>query len=121
MARSILDIIIRTIKQGDGDRTTVRSLVQLKSGLLEAAGVAGAVVGAYYAVDKALEATVGEFVRYADQVRNFSQITGESAEATSRLIQVTDDYKISADDLAKAQKTLAKEGFNLTTESLAAL
>jgi hypothetical protein len=95
--------------------------VQLKSGLLEAASVAGAVVGAYYAVDKAVQATVGEFVKYADEVRNFSQITGVSAEETSRLIQVADDYKVSTDALTKAQKSLAKEGYNLTLESLAQL
>lgn len=66
---------------------------------------------------ESVEATVA----YANEVRNLSQITGASAEETSRLIQVADDYKISTEQLTAAQRALAKDSITLTTSSLADL
>ena len=69
----------------------------------------------------AFDATVGSTVSYADEVRGLQQVTGASAEETSRLIQVLDDYKVSSQDAMVAQRSLTKDGIVLTTESLAKL
>lgn len=65
--------------------------------------------------------TVGEIVNYASSVRELSLISGQSAESTSRLIQVADDYKISSQDLTTAQRKLATEGLSLSIETIAKL
>lgn len=70
---------------------------------------------------KAFDATVGETVSYANEVRGLQQVTGASAEETSRLIQVLDDFKVSSTAAASAQRYLTKQGIVLTTESLADL
>ena len=76
---------------------------------------------AYRVLKQGVEETVGAYVKYADIVREVSQATGASAEDTSRLIQLTDDYKIEADDLNRVMKKMASEGFVFTTESIAKL
>jgi hypothetical protein len=73
------------------------------------------------AVKQVIDATVGAFVTYANQVRTISQISGESAQATSVLIQVTDDYKLGTDDLMTAQRKLATQGYSLNIETIAKL
>jgi hypothetical protein len=88
------------------------------------ANIAGAIqVGtqAFIAVKKIVDETVGSFVTYADQVRTISQVTGASATETSRMIQVTDDYKIKTESLTLVMKKLATEGVTLTTDALADL
>lgn len=78
----------------------------------------GAVTAAFYTVNKVLDATIGTMVEYADQVRRLSSATGESAEDSSRLIQVMDDLKISYEDIEKA---VAKNGktYDYSVEGLA--
>lgn len=65
------------------------------------------------------EQTVGVFVTYANQVRELNQLNGQTAEKNSRLIQLTDDYKISVADLMATQKEMLKDGKVLSTETLA--
>lgn len=107
MARSVLDIVIKLSKQGGADKETVKGLVQVKSAIMEAAAVAGTLVAAGYTIKKAFDATVGTMVEYADKVRSVQQMTGLQAEESSKLIQVTDDMKISFESL---QKVIAKNG-----------
>lgn len=66
-------------------------------------------------------ATAGEFVEYAEQVKNLSRSLGASAEDTSRLIQVADDVRISYDSLKIAMKEAQKDGIEPSIESLAKL
>lgn len=66
-------------------------------------------------------ATAGEFVNYAEQVKNLSRSLGASAEDTSRLIQVADDVRISYDSLKIAMKEAQKDGIEPSIESLARL
>lgn len=68
---------------------------------------------------QAYDETIGVFVEYANQVRELRDVTGMSAEETSRLIQLADDYKISTQQLEMAQKKLASQGKSLSTETLA--
>ena len=76
---------------------------------------------AFRAVKFVADETVGTFVKYAEQVRNISLVTGESTEEVSRLLQVTDDYKINAEKLTLVMKKMASEGFAFTTDALADL
>lgn len=104
MAKSVLDIVIRLSKQGGADKETITGLVQLKSAIMNAAAVAGTLVAGGYAIKKAFDATVGTLVAYADQVRSIAQVSGLSAEESSKLIQITDDLKISQEDLLKVMQ-----------------
>ena len=105
MAKSILDVIVKLSKQGNADKETVIGLVKLKSALLDAASVAGSLVGAGYAVKKMFDATVGTMVEYADKVRTTQHATQLSAEESSKLIQMTDDLGVSYESLEKAIKS----------------
>jgi hypothetical protein len=66
---------------------------------------------------ESVEATV----KYADEVRSLQLISGESAESTSRFIQVLDDYKISAQDAMAATRAMTKEGLTPNLQTLAEL
>jgi hypothetical protein len=118
--QSVLDIVIRTIKQGSGDKELIGGLKSVKATISSAVTTFAALAGAAYTVKKVFEATVGELVTYADQVRRLSQATGKSAEDSSRLIQVLDDMKVSYEQIEKA---VAKSGktFDYSIEGLAAM
>lgn len=65
--------------------------------------------------------SVDATVKYANEVRNLKMISGESAEETSRFIQVLDDYKISAQDITAAARAMTKEGLVPNLDTLARL
>lgn len=104
---------------------------QVLRGVTSQFGALGGMIDAF-ASGNALEAITGAIVKfgvesvkatqdYAAEVEKLSYITGNSYEETSRLIQVADDYVVSTEALTMAQKSLAKDGIQLTTESLARL
>jgi len=68
-----------------------------------------------------LKDAINETIKYADEVRSLAEISGQSTEATSRFLQVLDDYKISADDAMAATRVLTKQGLTPTIETLAGL
>ena len=70
---------------------------------------------------QAYEATAGVFLDYAGQVRDMTRATGMSAEETSRLIQVADDVGISYEKLTTSLQLAAKQGIDVSTESLKSL
>jgi hypothetical protein len=76
---------------------------------------------AYRLYDATLGQAIRETVKYADQVRKLSAISGESTESTSRFIQVLDDYSISAEDALTATRTLTKQGHAPSIATLAKL
>lgn len=120
MARSVLDIVIKLSKQGGADKETVKGLVQVKSAIMEAAAVAGTLVAAGYTIKKVFDATVGTMVAYADQVRTISQVSGLSAEESSKVIQVTDDLKISQEELLKVMQKNGDQ-YDYSVQGLAAM
>ena len=65
--------------------------------------------------------TAGKTIEYANEVRKLSQVSGASAEDTSRLIQVLDDYKISSDQALASTRYLTKNGHVATLETLGKL
>lgn len=70
---------------------------------------------------QAYEATAGVFLDYAGQVRDMTRATGMSAEETSRLIQVADDVGITYEKLTTSLQLAAKQGIDVSTESLKSL
>lgn len=65
--------------------------------------------------------SVDATVKYANEVRNLSMISGESTENTSRFLQVLDDYKLSAQDALTATRALTKQGLSPNIDTLAQL
>ncbi len=88
--------------------TDLRSSFQLAA---DAARIAGEV----------WQNTAGVAVDLANDVRSLRDVTGQSAEESSRLIQVLDDYKITVEDADKATKKLASEGMEFNIQTLARL
>lgn len=106
MARnqSVLDIIIKTIKQGDGDKRVVSGLASVKSAGAAVMGAFAALAGTAYALNQAYDATVGTTVRLADEIRGIQQVSGLTAEESSKLVQLTDDFKVSQEELLKVMQ-----------------
>ena len=119
MANKVFNIIIKLSKQGGADKDTVRALTDIKTAMTQGAAVAGLFVGAYYAIDKALDATVGKLMSSASGVKSFSDALSLSYTQGSRMIQVLDDYAISAKDVETALFQARKNGIDVTVEGLA--
>ena len=60
-------------------------------------------------------------LKYANEVRSLQLASGQSAEESSRFLQVLDDYKLSAQDAMLATKALTKEGLAPNMETLGKL
>ncbi len=58
---------------------------------------------------------------YAQEVRDLTLVSGTSAEEASRLLQVLDDFQISAQDVTAATRVMTKQGLTPTVETLAQL
>jgi hypothetical protein len=79
------------------------------------------VLGGLTAVTGFLVSATRETINYAGQVRQLSQISGESMENTSRFIQVLDDYSIGADEALVATRALTSQGHTPSIATLAKL
>jgi hypothetical protein len=90
-------------------------------GFTELSSMLGLAAGAFDKVQRAVDATVGEVLKYDKTVRDLSRNLGTSTEETSRLIQVADDYKIEVGTLETAMRLALKNGFEPTVDNLADL
>lgn len=91
-----------------------QSLTGLNLGTIGVASAVGFLV-------KEIDSSIDSFVKYAGEVDSLTNITGDSAENTSRLIQLTKLYGLSVDDLAMGQKKLAEQGMSLSSDTLVQL
>ncbi len=124
MARTVTNIlqtVITIVKKGGGDKEAIKGLADIKRVAGDVAMVAGVVAAAWYTVDKVLDATVGTFIAYADEVERVMNLTGASAEEASKLIQAADDLGISTETVTKSLQFMAKNGLEPTIEGLAQL
>lgn len=103
---------------GSGTRL---SLATIRDNWQKVAIAAAGFTAGLYAVNRGLQATVGAAMRYASEVRDLSAATGAGAEETSRLLQVLDDYELTASDAAAASRALRDEGLSPTIDTLADL
>ncbi len=99
---------------GERGAQTGMSLTDLNSAMM----IVNQTIG--YA-EKAYDATIGKAQAYAEQIRDLSQISGQSAEDTSRFVQVLDDWQVSAEDATAATKALTKQGLAPNIDTLAKL
>lgn len=73
------------------------------------------------AVIDGLKHAITSTQEYGEAVRDQMLISGQSAEASSRFLQVLDDYQLSAEDAKAATKALTREGLAPTVETVAEL
>jgi hypothetical protein len=121
MATSVLSMILETKKRGTGGVEATRELQGVTKGLQSAVLAVGAVAGGLVVAQRLYRATVGETMEYAGEVRQLSSITGQGAEASSRLIQVFDDFDVSGGQVTTMLRTLAAQGLSPTIETIAQL
>ena len=129
MAESKLSIVLEAkdkatptlnkFNQGLGE--TAKKTDQVMAGFKDFTKVLGAGAAAIFTVSKGLDATIGSYVQYGQQVRELSTNLGISTEETSRLIQVSDDFKISIEEVRTSLQLAAKNGFEPSVENLAKL
>ena len=101
-----------------GGRTIGQTLSGIRTSYL---AVAGAVGGVANAARQAYSQTIGQTQLYAASVRDLSLVTNQSAESTSRLIQVADDFELTASDLTTAARMMRDQGLSPNVETLARL
>ena len=127
--KAIVDKAIADIKKaigavddlGDSAKTTSKSTFDFSGamiGLNQALEVGEKII---HAVGMIHDETAGKFIQYAEQVRDMKRATGESAEESSRLIQVADDVGISYDKLKTSLQMAARQGIDTSVESLKAM
>lgn len=102
-------------------KKTQATSVTLKNSYTEFLSALGLVQEGLQYAKAAFDATIGAQLEYANAVRQLSNVNGESAESTSRLIQVMDDFGISSDKLLTSVRAMTSEGKTLTVETLAAM
>lgn len=80
--------------------------------------IALAVAGltAFAAISKA---SITELVNYNKTIRETMQLTGLSAEETSRLVQVSDDWGLNIDEATTAMEMMNKKGVTPSIDNLA--
>lgn len=87
-------------------------------------GAAGGIALVTSALDKGIDFTrkaVTETVDYNKTVREMTQVLGLSADETSRVIQVADDWGISIEEVRGALGMMNKNGVQPSIENLATL
>lgn len=111
-----VEVVIKTTEQGAKQAT--QGLTQSLTGLAAKYLAVGTVATTTYKVVKdSIETTM----KYAQEVRNLAQASGTSAEQASRLLQVLDDWEISAQDVTAATRFMTKNGLTPTLETIAKL
>lgn len=105
---SSLNGVEKSAKKTSMSVTDMRSAFQLAA---DAARIAGEV----------WQNTVGTTVELANEVRKYKDITGQSAEESSRLVDVLGHYKIASTSALTATKKLSDEGHQFSIETLARL
>jgi hypothetical protein len=67
----------------------------------------------------AMKDLVTEYGNYAEVVKRVSRLSGANMEQASKLIQLSDDLRISQEDLTTAMQAAARKGIDVSTDSLA--
>ncbi len=115
MADESVNIVFNAVDNASSAITGIRGAVLTLNQVMQAAQQIE------QAGKQVYDATIGTLETYADSVRTISQLTNQSAETSSKLLQVTKDYKLNVDDLTTASRKLATEGLSLNVETIAKL
>ena len=80
-----------------------------------------AAIGILVGVGAALKKSLDNTMQYAGEVRDLTLATDGNAEASSRLLQVLDDYEITAGDVTAGMRAMKERGIVPTVGALATL
>jgi hypothetical protein len=126
--RWVLEVVLLSSKKGAGGKQAAAELKGFEGAVKSAASAAktlaiggGAVVAAIAGAVKIVDAAISPLIEYGQTVRELGGALGLSAQETSRLIQVGDDFKISVDEMRTAMEMATKKGFVPSVENLAKL
>jgi len=108
-------------KTGEQSKALAPGLERARQGLTSFLSTNAALIGVLAGVGLALKSVIQDHIQYANEVRQLSSLSGESTEATSRFLQVLDDYKISANEALSATRALTQQGHAPSIETLAKL
>lgn len=72
-------------------------------------------------LEKGYSATIGKAMEYGETVRNISTISGQSAEESSRMIQVLDDWQVSSGNVETALRKMTANGLTPNLDTIATL
>lgn len=86
-----------------------------------AQSAASVVIAGIKATVDAVKDAVNVTMEYAGSVRDLALVSGTGAEEASRMIQVLDDFQISAEDVTAATRAMTKQGLTPTIDTLANL
>ena len=107
------------LKKAWGDlKTAVPGLTGAISAMVNPLTIASAGIGM---MAKFVRDSIGETVEYNKQIRELTQTLGLSADETSRVVQVADDWGISIEEVRAALGIMNKNGLTPSIENLAAL
>ncbi len=128
MAQSLLELIFKTSKQGQGGKQAAAELKSLKDTVGEVSGGLGimnigalSAVGAISAVGAFVGSATNDWSDYAEEMAKASEQSGITVEDMSRLTQAADDMRVNVDGMQKAFGIALKNGFQPTIENLANL
>jgi hypothetical protein len=121
-----VQVIIEAKDQSSGVFRTVGSHVKNLAGSINNVansygGWADIAARAGQAVINTLKESVAATREYAKEVRDLALVSGTGAEESSRLLQVLDDFEISADDVNTAVRKMTQQGIVPTVDALAKL
>ncbi|MDR3577068.1 MAG: hypothetical protein P4L50_24665 [Anaerolineaceae bacterium] len=122
MPQQVLDIILRTLKEGDGAEQegsalngVVGSLTELQSGYMLVSEVASQ---AMQIIQGAYDATITKTQEYDGEVRQMELVTGDNASQAARMIQVAEQMGVSYDQLTTSMKFAVKQGIEPNIQGL---
>lgn len=128
MVDSQINIIINTMKKGLGDKDTKAALKDIGKDFQRTTGLslsyAGALSATIAVAKKFIDITnqsVQKTAELATKQDDIARLTGNSAEQSGRLLQMTDDLFISYDKLSGILSGAAKKGTDTHIESIKAL
>ena len=124
MANKILNLIFKATDkatptldkiQGGEGKGGIGGITQSLKGLINTATMA---MGAVAALGGALAATFDKYRGYIDDVSRFNSMIDGTAEETSMLVRIMQDFNVTEDTMLAAMRTLAKQGYDPTIASL---
>jgi hypothetical protein len=108
----------KTKKEAEG---LVPGLEKAGKGLANFASQNAVLLSTLTAVGALLASSYNDYQKYAGAVRDVALASGTTAEESSRLLQVFDDFQISTEDVTAAMKAMKSNGVVPTIDTLADL
>lgn len=104
----------QTVASKKGTEATIDSALKYT----ELVSALSLVKQALAALQKGLDATIGQWQENAKEVADFNAMIGGTIEETSVLIEISKDFEITQDTLLAAMRSLANSGLEPTVEGL---